>query len=222
MRFRIYPGGAARCYAAIAALAIAVVPSAYGAESTGATITVPATGESDHPTGGMPHHVHSMGAMHAHMVASGGPELPGQDAFGAIQEIVQLLEADPATDWSKVNLEELRQHLIDMNEVTLSSDAAAKLVDGGLEMTVTGTGRTVPAIQRMVSGQAQQIATTHLNGWRAAVSPLPNGVIITVTAADAKEVQHIRGLGFIGIMASGNHHQMHHLAMAKGEFKHAP
>ena len=33
--------------------------------------------------------------------------------------------------------------------------------------------------------------------------------------------QHIRGLGFIGLLASGSHHQPHHLAMAKGEFMHS-
>ena len=51
--------------------------------------------------------------------ASTTPTMPGQDTFGAIQEIVQILDADPKTDWSKVDLEALRQHLIDMNEVTL-------------------------------------------------------------------------------------------------------
>ena len=60
------------------------------------------------------------------------PTMPGQDAFGTVQEIVRILEADPKTDWSKIDLEALRQHLIDMNEVTLKSDAAAKPVDGGL------------------------------------------------------------------------------------------
>ena len=49
---------------------------------------------------------------------------------------------------------------------------------------------------------------------------LPNGELLTVTATDPKEVQHIRGLGFIGLLASGSYHQMHHLAMAKGEFDH--
>ena len=63
-----------------------------------------------------------------------GPRQPwtGQDAFGAIQEIVGILEADPNTVWSKANLEILRQHLIDMNQVTLHADAVAKPVDGGL------------------------------------------------------------------------------------------
>ena len=53
------------------------------------------------------------------------PTQPGQDAFGAIQEIVRILEADPATDWSKVDLEALREHLIDMNEVTLHAAVVA-------------------------------------------------------------------------------------------------
>jgi hypothetical protein len=45
-------------------------------------------------------------------------------------------------------------------------------------------------------------------------------VLLTVTSSDPKEVQHIRGLGFIGILVSGSHHQPHHMAMAKGEFPH--
>jgi len=79
------------------------------------------------------------------------PTMPGQDAFGAIQEIVRILEADPKTDWSKVNLEALRQHLIDMKDVTLKADAAAKPIDGGVEIAVTGTERTIKAIQRDLS-----------------------------------------------------------------------
>ena len=78
------------------------------------------------------------------------PTMPGQDAFGAIQEIIRILEADPNTDWSKANLEALRQHLIDMSEVTLKAEAVTKPIDGGIQVTVIGTGRTVEAIQRMV------------------------------------------------------------------------
>ena len=146
------------------------------------------------------------------------PTMPGQDAFGAVQEIVRILEADPKTDWSKVNLEALRQHLIDMDEVTLKADAVAKPVDGGLEITVTGSGRALAAIQRMVPAWAMTM--NGYKGWATKVTPLPNGELLTVTTADPKDVPHIRGLGFIGLMASGAHHQPHHLAMAKGEFGH--
>jgi hypothetical protein len=153
-------------------------------------------------------------AMHG-MQGAGVPSLPGQDAFGAVQEIVRLLEADPNTDWTKVNLAALREHLIDMNEVTLKAAASERPIENGLEVAVTGSGRTLEAIQRMVPAHAQELNGMH--GWTAKTAPLPDGVLLTVTSADAKEVPHIRGLGFIGLLASGAHHQPHHLAMAKGE-----
>jgi hypothetical protein len=168
----------------------------------------------------MQHHQQMM-QMHGPgpgQTATTSPTMPGQDAFGAVQEIVGILEADPKTDWSKVNLEALRQHLIDMNEVTLKADAVAKPIDGGVEIAVTGSGRTLVAIQHMVPTWAETM--NGYNGWVTKVTPLPNGELLTVTAADPKEVPHIRGLGFIGLMASGAHHQLHHLAMARGEFGH--
>jgi hypothetical protein len=171
--------------------------------------------------GMMQQHQQQMMQMHGQgpgQMGAAMPAMPGQDAFGAVQEIVHILEADSKTDWSKVNLEVLRQHLIDMNEVTLKADATAKPIDGGLEIAVTGTGRTLAGIQRMVPAHAQEL--NQINGWSAKTESLPNGVLLTVTSGDPKEVQHIRGLGFIGLLVSGAHHQPHHLAMAKGEFSH--
>jgi len=167
---------------------------------------VSALAQSGHPMTGHP-------TMSTGMAV---PALPGQDAFGAIQEIVEMLDADPKTDWSKVDLEVLRQHLIDMNEVTLKAAAAPKNIDGGLEIAITGDGRTLAAIQRMVPAWAETM-NGH-RGWNTKATTLPDGELLTVTAADAKEIQHIRGLGFIGLLVSGSHHQMHHLMMAKGEF----
>ena len=43
------------------------------------------------------------------------PVEAGQAAFAALAEIVAILNADPKTDWTKVNLSDLRDHLIDMN-----------------------------------------------------------------------------------------------------------
>ena len=77
-----------------------------------------------------------------------------------------------------------------------------------LEMTVLPSFRSC--------GQHQG----YVPSWSAWTEPLPDGVRLTVTATAAKETAHIRGLGFIGLMASGAHHQPHHLAMAKGEHIH--
>jgi len=146
------------------------------------------------------------------------PTEPGQGAFGALQQIVQILEADPHTDWSKVNLDALRTHLIDMDRVTLDAHAVVRHIPGGIRATVTGTGRTLVAIQRLLPEEAM-----HLNGmrrWRIAATRLRNGVILTVTTSDPKQVAMIRGLGFAGILASGDFHPRHHLEIARGEPMH--
>ena len=145
------------------------------------------------------------------------PAMPGQDAFGAIQEIVQILEADPATDWSKVNIAALREHLIDMNEVTLHATARERVVDNSVAIDITGEGRTLAAIRRMVPAHVHEL---HSIGWSARTDELPNGVTLTVTAADARQLVKLKALGFMGIMVQGGHHQPHHLMMAKGEFQH--
>ena len=150
-----------------------------------------------------------------HMGTGPMPTQPGQDAFGAIQEIVRLLEAVPATDWSKVDLEALREHLIDMNEVTLHAAVVNRPVEGGVASGVTGGGRTPEAIRRMVTAQARQLAM--MAGWRVLAEPLPEGMRLTVTTDRVAEIAHIRGLGFIGLLATGAHHQAHHLALARGE-----
>ena len=81
--------------------------------------------------------------------AAGAATQTGQAAFAAIAEIVRILEADPKTDWSKVNLEALRQHLIDMDDLTLRATVATQPVTGGATFTVTGAGRVRDAIRRM-------------------------------------------------------------------------
>lgn len=90
--------------------------------------------------------------------------LSGQDAFGAIQEVVGLLEADPATDWSKVNIGALRNHLIDMHEVTINAVAVERSLANGVQITVTGQGRTRGSIQRMIPAHTKELVAL---GWAA-------------------------------------------------------
>jgi hypothetical protein len=162
--------------------------------------------------GGMGGH----GGMHGQQSsATNIPTMPGQDAFGTIQEVVQILEDDPATDWSKVSIAVLRQHLIDMNEVTLRAVATERLLDNGIEIAVTGEGRTLEAIKRMVPAHVSEL---HEIGWNAKSDELPNGIKLTVTASEAQPLPKLKALGFMGIMVQGSHHQPHHLMMAKGDF----
>ena len=165
-----------------------------------------------------PHQGQMPAASHGHGALGTAPTLPGQDAFGAIQEIVQILEADPKTDWSKVSLERLRQHLIDMNEVTLHASVRVESIPAGLRMDITGAGRTEQAIHGMVGPHTNEL--NQMPEWSAKAEPIPGGVRLTVVAkdpTDAKTVARIRGLGFIGLLVQGGHHQPHHLSMARGE-----
>ena len=123
--------------------------SAPGAESN------PPYNHGSKPSHGSDMHAQHMQAMHG--MAAGAPTLPGQDAFGAIAEVVKILEADPKTDWSKVNLERLRQHLIDMNEVVLHAQMKQSPVLGGAVMDITGAGRTEQAIRAMVLPHAVEL-----------------------------------------------------------------
>ena len=141
---------------------------------------------------------------------------PGEAAYGAIAEVVRILEADPKTDWSRVNLENLRLHLADMHEVTVNAAVAQKDVSGGFEADVTGDGRTVEAIQRMAKAHAR--ATAGGGPREVSMKDLPNGVRMRVTARnnDGKAVQKLRALGFIGWLTQDDHHGPHHLMMASG------
>jgi hypothetical protein len=157
--------------------------------------------------------------MHAgrHSAAS-LPTEAGQSAFAAIAEIVLLLQADPETDWSKVDIGALREHLVDMNELTLNAVAREKPVPGGLQIEVTGEGRTLRAIWNMVPAHAAELAK--LNGWQVETAKRDDGATLTVTSTAVQQEAQIRGLGFFGLMATGAHHQTHHWAMATGQPAH--
>lgn len=146
------------------------------------------------------------------------PTEGGQSAFAALQEIVAQLEADPDTDWSQVNITGLREHLVDMNELVLHAQAEETPVPGGLAIRVSGPPRTLGAIQRMVPAHAGFIHQRE--GWSASTESGEDHVILTVVADDPDEAQKIRALGFFGLMATEDHHAVHHWAMARGRPMH--
>jgi hypothetical protein len=152
--------------------------------------------------------------MTANQAAAGAlATQPGQDAFAAIQEVVQILMADPTTDWSKVNIEALRQHLIDMNNVTLLASVKNEATEGGMRFSVTGEGPVRESIRRMTGAHA--VMMNGLNGWKFEAAEIDGGASMTVLAP-AKDIDKVRGLGFLGVLTLGMHHQAHHLMIARG------
>jgi hypothetical protein len=129
---------------------------------------VPATtlAQSRHGNGNTPM-VHEQ-MMHDHTThqqqgGSSTPTMPGQSAFAAIQEIVGTLESDPATDWSKVNIDALHHYLVDMNNVTLAADVRNEPIDGAIRFLVTGVGPVRDSIRRMVTAHAATM--NGVEGW---------------------------------------------------------
>jgi hypothetical protein len=146
------------------------------------------------------------------------PRQPAQSAYAAIGEIVRILKADSTTDWFKVNLEAVRQHMIDMDEVTMRASVVQRPVPGGVTMTVTGDAKVAPAIKRMLTSHAGMLDQDPQ--YHARIEPITGGVQFTVAARDPNDanlVAMIRGLGFAGLLTEGDHHARHHLALARGD-----
>jgi len=161
--------------------------------------------------------------MHHHAMMESGDGAPitptqgGQSAFAAIQEIVAILDADPKTDWSKVDIKALHQHLVDMDAVTLRAQSRSEPVDGGLRFVVTSVGPARDSIRRMIFAHAATM--NGVGGWRMNAAEIDDGATLTVIAP-AKDATKLRALGFVGVLTLGMHHQMHHLMIAKGENPH--
>ena len=183
--------------------------------SPGLTLAQDATG----PHGGMQHvpGISHEGDGVSADAGSGEVMEGGQSAFAAIQEIVSQLMADPETDWNRVDMEALRQHLIDMDNVTLRARVHVQEVEGGARFEATSEDAAVTSsIRAMVSAHAATM--DGVEGWTMQAAEIPGGAELIVTGADPAR---IRALGFIGVMTVGMHHQAHHLALAAGQNPHA-
>jgi hypothetical protein len=139
----------------------------------------------------------------------------GHAAFAAIQEIITILDADPHTDWTLVDIGALRQHLVDMDNVTMRAEVETRRTDGGQIFVVTSSDAGGAAsIQRMVVAHAAIMDGA--NGLSMSAVQRANGATLTVKGDPTR----IAALGFYGIMAAGMHHQGHHLAIARGTNPH--
>jgi len=162
------------------------------------------------------HNAHHEGMDATPMLAM--PNEPGQGAFAAIAEIVALLSADPSTDWSNVNIDVLRDHLVDMNLLTLNAAVETKLSGNEVQFSISGVDRTYDAIRAMVPAHARELSS--MTDWDVKAELTDTGAMLSLSSQDAQEISKITALGFFGVMATGSHHQMHHLMIAKNEGMH--
>ncbi|MGD8592894.1 MAG: hypothetical protein PVF82_08685 [Gammaproteobacteria bacterium] len=167
------------------------------------------------------HHQHAdHSSSHNHMMSASPLTAAGNYAFFTIQEAIEKLDADPNTDWSKVNLEALRQHLVDMQNFTLNVKVLSqKPLKNGMQAVVRPDNEDAAAsLDRVFDAHPAQLKKE--TGWNMSVTKQDGLYTVTVTTNNPAEVAKIRGLGYIGAMATGAHHQSHHWSMAKGENPH--
>jgi len=154
-------------------------------------------------------------ASGGHHSAGKVPIEPGQGAFGALAEIVRILEQNPNTNWQQVDIDGLRRHLVDMNALTLMATVQTKEADSGVVYEISGEGNTLRAIQTMVPAHAAELKRSYQ--WNTETEKTATGVRLTLKADNPQQLQQFKGLGFFGFMTTGSHHQMHHLRMATGQ-----
>jgi len=189
---------------------------AAGALLAGPSLAVAQTLSSGHGSG-MDHaaHVQQLTGMTATALTE-----PGQGAFAALSEVVRVLEADPGTDWSKVNLAGLRSHLVDMDRLISDTVVVETTLPDGLRARATGDAETLATLRRMVPAHAAQLAQDER--WTVEASETESGLELRVTSKDPSVADRIKGLGFFGLMTSQDHHREHHMMIARGENPHNP
>ena len=173
---------------------------------------------------GMDHSAHTQGKQHlmpTEAVSTGQLTQPGNDIFATIQEVVNQLLRDSRTDWSRVNIEALRQHLIDMENFTVNIEILSQVnIEHGVEIVLKPTiAQAEASLDRAFAAHPAMLKQEV--GWIMNADKSRDRYTITITSTNKTDVAKIRALGYVGAMVMGNHHQPHHWAMATGANPHA-
>ncbi len=155
---------------------------------------------------------HALSNHHASVLKEGG-----QSTFAAIIEVVSVFEADNKTDWEQVDIDGLRSHLLDMNDLVINTDAVTQ-VEGEdqirYDIIANGGNDSLGAIHRMVQAHSRFIEQSR--GWK--INPVINdkGATVTITVDSHSDLVRLKALGFYGFMSLDSHHQAHHYQIAMG------
>lgn len=144
---------------------------------------------------------------------------PGNDVFGTMQEAINSLLASPDTNWQHVDTEALRQHLLDMKHFTENVTIISQTeIEKGALIRIKATAEALPSLERALAAHPQQLKSE--SGWSMLVEQTADEFTLTVTTDVPQDITKIRGLGYIGLMAYGQHHQRHHWMMVQGMSAH--
>lgn len=145
----------------------------------------------------------------------------GNDIFATIQEVITKLNTDTNINWDEVNIEALREHLLDMRDMTINVEVISQnRLENGSEILIRpSTDRAKQAMERVLSAHPEQLKQEA--NWQMQVQKRGDKYLLTTVTEKPEEVNKIIGLGYIGLMAYGSHHQPHHWSMATGNNPHS-
>ena len=128
----------------------------------------------------------------------------GNAIFGTIQETIKMLDADPNTNWEKIDIEGLRQHLIDMENFTSGVDVLSeKKIEKGAEMVIRAKSEMAHhSLSRALKAHPSML--TSETGWTMGVKQSKERFTLTIETQKPEEVARLRALGYIGVMALGD------------------
>lgn len=143
----------------------------------------------------------------------------GEAAFGEISRVVEILNSNPKTNWDEVDLSSLREHLVDMSNVTLQAKVSSSRLVNGAEFLVTSNDpEVIQSIQAMAIAHGAMMNSESKFDWQS--TQTKQGVRVVVTSNVGSAVSKINALGFHGLLALGNHHSQHHEMLASGSSPH--
>ena len=144
------------------------------------------------------------------------PSEGGQATFSALVEIVALLEQDENTDWENVNIDLLRTHLLDMDNLVRKTTASSTVAgDRKIIFNVIGDNEAISAIHNMAPAHARFIQDSR--GWEIQTNLNPTGAVLSISVNTDSDFKMMQALGFYGFMSMDSHHPMHHYQMALGK-----
>ena len=155
-------------------------------------------------------------AQHAHQLNLTSET--GQSQFVAIAEIVSLLRDDPETDWSQVDIKALRDHLVDMDNVTTKALVERTVDELSATFLITGDEVAAASIQRMVLAHSPMLQQS--SDWSVLAQEQEGGAKMMIQASSEDAFNQVLGLGLFGLMTIGAHHQQHHLMIATRQSPH--
>jgi hypothetical protein len=144
------------------------------------------------------------------------PPTAAPTSLAVLAGLVARLEADPTSDWRRVDLEAVRRHLADLERVTLAAEVRAEELPGGVGLTVTGPDpASVAAIRRLLPERAARLAEARR--WKVATVTVAEGLRVEVRSLDPREAGRIRALGLTGLLVVGPLDEAYLLSLARGE-----